>query len=42
MDEANKDATNTAKEGDRLLSHICKVLQSKVWPNLDIGIEEVK
>ena len=35
MEEVYEDATNTVKEtteGDRL-SHICKVLNSKVWPN---------
>ena len=33
MDEAHKDATNTVKEtteGDKLLSHICKVGPNKV------------
>ena len=45
MDEAHKDSTNTVKEttkGDRLLSHICKVLNSKVWPNEVRNVEEVR
>ena len=43
MDEAGKDATNIVKEtteGDRLLSYICKVLNSKVWSNEINNIEE--
>ena len=44
MDKAEEDVSNTVKEtteGDRLLSHICKVLNSKVWPNEVSNIEEV-
>ena len=45
MDEAHKDPTNTVKEtteGDRLLSHICKVLNNKVWTNEVSNAEEVR
>ena len=44
VDEAHRDATNMVKEtteGDRLLSHICKVLNSKDWPNEVSNVEEV-
>ena len=36
--------SNTVREtneGDRLLSHICKVLNSKVWPNEVNNVKEV-
>ena len=44
MDKSHEDATNTVKktsEGDRLLSYICKVLDSKVWPNKVSNVKEV-
>ena len=43
MDEGHKDATYIVKEtieGDRVLSQICKVLKSKVWPNDVSNVEE--
>ena len=43
-DLMDEDATSTVKEtteGDRLLSHICKVLNRKVWPNKISNVEEV-
>ena len=45
MDEGHKDATYIVKEtieGDRVLSQICKVLKSKVWPNDVSNVEEWK
>ena len=44
MDEVHEDATSTVKkttEGGSLLSHICKVLNSKVWPNKFSNVEEI-
>ena len=44
MDEGHKDATYIVKEtieGDRVLSQMCKVLKSKVWPNDVSNGEEV-
>ena len=44
MDEVHEDATSTVKkttEGGSLLSHICKVLNSKVWLNKFSNVEEV-
>ena len=44
IDKANKDATYIVKEtieGDRVLSQMCKVLKSKVWPNDVSNVEEV-
>ena len=44
VEEVCKDATNTVKEtteGDRLFSHICRVLNSKVLPNEVSNVEEV-
>ena len=44
MEEAKEDATSTVKEtteGDRLLSHIFKILNSNVWPNEVRNVEEV-
>ena len=44
MVEAQEDATNIVKEtteGDRLLSHICRVLNNKVYQNEVSNVEEV-
>ena len=44
MNETDEDATDTVKEtteGDKLLSHICKVLNGKVWPNDVNNVKEV-
>ena len=44
MEEAKEDATNKVKEtseGDRLLSHIFKILSSNIWPIEVRNMEEV-
>ena len=43
MEEGKDNAINTVKEtteSDRLLTHICEVLNSKVWPN-KVKVEEI-
>ena len=39
LDEAQEDATNETTEGYK--SHICKILNSKVWPNEVSNVEKV-
>ena len=42
IDDQSKDMViKETTEGDRLLSHICKVLSSKIWPNEVSNVEEV-